>query len=131
MKINIGTIVLADGVEKNEAPYNVKISNTRAIQVTQSIRGESVKSYDRGNQQTTLEFTVTRKHESIEDAQMFILQHSSSLNNLSDYLTIIEEPSNLVYYLTDATIAEINGYVTNNTSTHQYKVIGGKIVEGN
>lgn len=128
MKIKIGTITLAAGTEVNESPYDLKISNTRSVQVSSSIRGECVKSFDRGNQQTVLEFTVTRKHESTEDAQIFTMQHASSLNNLADYLSITEEPSGSIYYLTDASIAEIRSVSTHNTSTHEYKIVGGKFV---
>ena len=129
MKIKIGTIILAAGVEANEAPYDLKISNTRSVQVALSIRGECVKNFDRGNQQTVLEFAVTRKHESTEDAQLFIMQHSSSLSNLVDYLSVTEEPSGRVYYLTDAAITEVKSVSAHNTSTHAYKIVGGKFVE--
>ncbi|MDE6432074.1 MAG: hypothetical protein K2L13_01630 [Opitutales bacterium] len=125
MKILIGDIVLAGGEEVNQSPYDISILNERDIQIAGSLRGTSAKGFDRGNQKTTVTFTVARRHDSIEAAQRFILEHAASLNGLENNLRIIEEPSGDTIYLPHAVIRNVQSSLSVNVTTHIYQIIGG------
>ncbi|MDR2432223.1 MAG: hypothetical protein LBD34_00510 [Puniceicoccales bacterium] len=125
MKITIGTIILAGGNVANEQPYDLKINNFRQVQIASAIRATSVRGFDRGNQQTTLEFKVSRGHPSVEEAQAYAIQHAASLVNLPSTLVITEEPSKDTYSLNDAVISEVQSVSDGVTSSHAYKIIGG------
>ncbi|MDR1457879.1 MAG: hypothetical protein LBI47_03465, partial [Puniceicoccales bacterium] len=107
MKITIGTIILAGGNVVNEQPYDLKINNSRQVQIASALRAISVRGFDRGNQQTTLEFKVSKRHSSVEEAQAYAIQHAASLTNLPSTLVITEEPSQDTYSLNDAVISEV------------------------
>jgi hypothetical protein len=129
MKILVGTFVLAGGSSANEQPYDFKISHSRQVQIATSMRAAAVKGFDRGNQQTTLEFKVSRKHDSVEGAQAYVIQHAASLNGLSSTLTIIEEPSQDVYLLSDAVISETQSTGEGIVSLHAYRIVGGNFTK--
>ena len=46
MKILIGDIVLAGGVEVHESPYDVSVRSEREVQIIETLRGSVAKSYD-------------------------------------------------------------------------------------
>jgi hypothetical protein len=125
MKIFIGEIALAGGVEAQESPCDMTIRNEREVQIVGVLRGNSAVSYDRGNQRTILNFTVTRRHNSIEDAQKFILMHAANLCNLSASVSVIEEPSGDEYVLPNATVVGVRSSSLGSTSTHEYRIVGG------
>lgn len=125
MKILIGDIVLAGGEALNQSPYDISIVNERNVQVAGTLRGISAKGYDRGNQRTTMIFSVARKHDSIMSAQRFLLEHAASLNGLEDNIQVIEEPSGTILYLPHAAIRNIRGTLSVNVTIHTYQIIGG------
>ncbi|MDR2436174.1 MAG: hypothetical protein LBD33_02600 [Puniceicoccales bacterium] len=125
MKILIGNTVLAGGVEAQESPYDVTVRNEREVQIVGVLRGDAAVSYDRGNQRTILSFRVTRRHNSTEDAQKFILMHATHLGNLSTSVTVIGEPSGDEYLLPNATVAGVQSSSFGSTSTHEYRIVGG------
>jgi hypothetical protein len=125
MKITMGTIILAGGNVANERPYDLKISNSRQVQIASALRAISVRGFDRGNQQTTLEFKVLKSHSSVEEAQAYAIQHAASLTNLPSTLVITEEPSQDTYSLNDAVISEVQSVSDGVVSSHAYKITGG------
>ncbi|MDR0679731.1 MAG: hypothetical protein LBF42_01690 [Puniceicoccales bacterium] len=125
MKILIGDIVLASGVEAHESPYDVSIRSEREVQIVETLRSNVAKSYDRGNQRTTISFKVARRHSSIEDAQQFVLSHGAALVNLATALTVIEEPSGDEFVLSDASVAAVQSSSSGSASIHEYRVVGG------
>jgi hypothetical protein len=125
MKILIGDVVLAGGIEAQESPYDVTIRNEREVQIVGVLRGDSARSYDRGNRRTILSFKVTRRHNSTEDAQKFILMHAAHLGNLATSVTAIEEPSGDEYALPNATVVSVQSFSSGSTSTHEYRIVGG------
>ncbi len=126
MKILIGDVVLAGGEEVNQSPYDISILSERDVQTVKTLRGINAKSYDRGNQVTTFDFKVTRKHDSIEAAQEFILGHAANLYELESFLTVIEEPSEKTFYLLNAVVSSVYSTITVNTTTHFYHILGGQ-----
>ena len=125
MKISIGTVILAGGAAVDEQPYDFSISNTRLIQMANTIRGETTQGFDRGNQRTSLEFRVVKRHESAEAAETFVIEHAAQLKNLGTDLVITEEPSQQMYTLNDAVISTVECSFEGIASFHFYKIIGG------
>ncbi|MDR1414145.1 MAG: hypothetical protein LBI56_04420 [Puniceicoccales bacterium] len=125
MKISVGEIILARGDVADEHPYDFKLSNIRQIQIAMAMRAGAVRGFDRGNLQTTVEFKVSRRHESVGEAQTFVLQHAASLNGVASTLAIVEEPSGNVYLLNDIVIGEVQSGSEGVVSVHFYKIIGG------
>ncbi|MDR1890665.1 MAG: hypothetical protein LBQ23_00565 [Puniceicoccales bacterium] len=125
MKITIGTVTLAGGNVSNEQPYDLQINNSRQTQIASAMRAAAIRGFDRGNQQTTLEFKVSKRHSSVEEAQAYAIQHAASLTNLSSTLVITEEPSQDTYSLNDVVISEVQSVSDGVVSTHAYKIIGG------
>jgi hypothetical protein len=125
MKISIGVVVLAGGISSNEQPYDFVISNSRQAQIVSTVRASTARGFDRGNQRTILEFKVSKKHNSVEEAQAYVMQHAASLQNLETTLTVIGEPSQDIYSLGDAVIKEVRSTSDGIVSTHAYKIIGG------
>ncbi|MDR1414074.1 MAG: hypothetical protein LBI56_04030 [Puniceicoccales bacterium] len=125
MRISLGTIVLAKGNIADEQPYDFKLTNARQVQIAAALRADAVKGFDRGNRQTTLEFKVSRRHESAEEAQMHVLQHAASLNGAHSSLLIVAEPSGDAYLLNDVAVGEVQSASEDIISTHFYKIIGG------
>jgi hypothetical protein len=125
MKISFGEMSLAGGNVVNERPYDVRIGNSRQTQAVLTMRAPAAKMIDRGNQMTVFEFKVAKKHDSVEDAQTFVLQHSASLQNLGSTLTVVEEPSQSSYSLSDAVIREVKSSSDGVVSMHAYNITGG------
>jgi hypothetical protein len=95
MQITIGTIgiiTLAGGNISNEQPYDLKMNNSRQIETASPMRARAMRGCDRGNQQTTLELKVSKRHFSLEEAQAYSIQHAASLTNVSSTLVITNEP---------------------------------------
>lgn len=129
MKISMGTVVLIAGDAANERAYDFKITNTRQIQIATGVRSVTVKGFDRGNQQTTVEFRVSKRHDSAQKAQEYVLQHAASLKNLSPTLTITVEPSQETYALGDAAIGDVQSESEGIVSSHFYKIVGGNFTK--
>lgn len=130
MKILIGNISLARGHDHTEEPYDFSLHHTRQTQMATLLRSSSSKWYDRGNQTITITFSVTKKHDTIESAQQYVIQHAIELNDLSSQLIIIEEPSQKQFILSDAVMSEVTSSSIGITSTHFYKIIGGNLSSG-
>jgi hypothetical protein len=129
MKILIGNIILARGVESSESPYDMSIRNEREVQIATTLRGESARGCDRGNRRTTLNFKVAHRHNSTEEAQKFVLTHAASLSNLATSVKIIEEPSGHEFILPDAAIIGIQSSSAGNVSVHEYRIVGGNFFQ--
>jgi hypothetical protein len=125
MIISIGTVILAAGNSENERPYALRVNNSRQFQTATAVGADTVRNFDRGNQQTTVEFRVSKKHSSVEEAQAYVLKHAASLKNLSPVLTITAEPSGDIYSLGDAIIGDVQSQSNGIVSSHFYKIIGG------
>jgi hypothetical protein len=129
MKISMGAIVLAGGMSAGGEPYDLKISNSRSVQIASSVRAVAAKGFDRGNQQTVFEFKVSRKHDSSTAAQSHVLGLAELLKNLPPTVTVVEEPSGDTYSLNDAAIAEVQSTCSGITSVDFYKIIGGNFTK--
>jgi hypothetical protein len=125
----MGSAVLAGGNSVNEQPYDLRISNGRQVQIATAMRTGAIRSFDRGNQRTTLEFKVSKRHGSAEEAQTYALAHAASLKNLGTTLSMVLEHSQDVYVLEDATIVEVRSMADGIVSSHSYEIVGGNFTK--
>jgi hypothetical protein len=121
----MGPITLAGGNSAGEQPYDLRIGNTRRTQIAAGMRAEAIRGFDRGNQRTTLEFKVSRRHGSAEEAQVYAVVHAASLKNLGNTLSLTMESSGDVYVLEDAVIGEVQSTADGIVSIHSYGIVGG------
>jgi hypothetical protein len=76
VNIKIGNYQLAgDG---SDSVSDFSIENTSRIQIVEGIRRLNVLPIDRGNVRTVVSFKVTRKFETIDQAESFILSHGNT-----------------------------------------------------
>lgn len=73
MRITIDNVELAG--DATEKPSGLEGASEFADQVAQISRGKEPLFFDRGNRSVPLSFTVRRKHESVDAAQAFCINH--------------------------------------------------------
>jgi hypothetical protein len=129
MKFSMGSTILAGGNSVGEQPYDLMINNSRQFQIATAMRADAVKNFDRGNQQTTVEFKVSKRHFTVEEALAYVLQLGTSLKDLPTTLTIVEEPSQDAYSLSDAVIVDVQSCSNGIVSSHSYRIIGGNFTK--
>lgn len=62
-----------------EMPSGLKVNSKRVIDVAEFLGGLYAKARNRKNTRNTVSFSVYRLHETIQDAERFILGHEASL----------------------------------------------------
>lgn len=130
MKIFLGEIVLAAGTAIGEEPLDLKIFSSRLVQTVYALRSDTSQPLDRGNITIRIEFRVRKKHRSIAEAQEYVIEQNSLLNQLNSTLTLIPEPKGTVFCLKDAVIQSTECSLNGNTSECFYKIIGGNLEIG-
>lgn len=118
----LDTLIASDG-HHSEYIHNLSLREKRHFHVATFIHSPQVHAYDHGNTQTTLSFSVTRQHGSVQNAKDFLLSHNATLQGLQGHAQIIENES--VHYLHNAIITQVDGSLEDVSTTHTYTLIGG------
>ncbi len=80
MLIAIGSYPLCNGtIEGGLAATNLRLRFTRSIEVVQELGSSNPATFDRGTRTIDLSFTITRVHESIKEAEVFISKHNDTV----------------------------------------------------
>lgn len=129
MKITINDFILAE----MSGPVGVrdfKIVNDRLIEPAQFLRAEAGKFYDRKNRTTTVTFSVTRLHATLQDAELFLLTHESAMPRagLVTFTARSDADEELSRYLADALVSVAEATYTGVASRHFYKITGGLLL---
>ena len=103
-----------------ETPSNLE-------QVATGLRWVDVEVYDRGNEETTIEFTVVRQHESTSDAEFFISERKAKLRGLWKFYMQSEAGKYGVRWLKNATVKPITLTYSGQQTTIRYRAHGGRI----
>lgn len=127
MKITLNNIELARGDTHKESPVDFKINEKRSIQVASFLRGEAIKTFDRGNSETRIDFKVIRHHPSIDDACNFFLSHTATTHMLHGTLYVFKEDSPNSYKVDNACVLQVKSTIKGMATEHEYSIIGGKI----
>jgi hypothetical protein len=129
MKLFIGNYCLAGGHEVDEEPFDVILETAGVVQIALALRAAAAKPLDRKNRTTNLQFSLRRKHASVEASTEFLLTHASILTGVTGSLHIVCEgdlpPS---YVLNDSTIRRIRGAQEGIATVHHYEIIGGALI---
>lgn len=129
MKIKINNYPLADGALEGVSQF--KINGQRVSQVAQFLRAAAVRVFNRGNLQTTVTFAITRAHESLMAAELFILEHDLNLppQGLVTFTAGGAETQETERYLADAMITVSDREYIGVTTIHHYTVVGGELLK--
>lgn len=128
MKLCIENITLAQGHKACEEPNDLKIQGLKELQVASLLRAKEVMVFDRGNTKITITFNVTRQHPSADEALIHIMKHTEEVTSIHGTASFeIENKSNTVFSLTNASVRQVTSFIKGVTSYHAYEIIGSKI----
>jgi len=130
MKIKIGTFSLT-GDDMREWPDNLRINGRLLAQESQFLRAVQVRMRARGNRKTVITFDIKRLHESIQEAQTFMLLHFVDVPNsgLITLSCVSDGGGEKDIYLANG-VAEVVDYShKGQTSFYTYQITGGQPTE--
>ncbi|PTY03092.1 hypothetical protein DB346_07515 [Verrucomicrobia bacterium LW23] len=131
MKITIGTYTLADDLDAQllTGPGGLQISGADQVQHAALLRATSMASFNRGNRQTALSFTVVRRHASLRDAEHFLLTHERDLPRSGLVTLTARSPggAEVSVYLPAASVTPQSRYA-GLTTRHSYTIQGGALL---
>jgi len=133
MEIKAGTKILMKAGDGDWNISGLRIQGNRRIQRAEHLRAPGIKVYDRKNVETTVEFTVSQLHESIEDAELHILEHELDIPNRATVtITAIGlQGQRIRRYLKDAGIPSIDHRLMGRTTFTTYRIVGGEMLKQN
>jgi hypothetical protein len=106
---------------------NFRINGVRVVQVAQYLRAEAVKVFNRKNRQTTVTFEISRKHKTVQDAEVFILEHGNNIpgQGLVTFQALSSTGLVTERYLEAAVISGDDCSYIGATTRHNYQIVGG------
>jgi hypothetical protein len=129
MKFFIGNYCLAGGQNADEEPFDLVLETAGIIQIIKTLRAAVAKPIDRKNRTTNLQFSLRRKHASVEKSSEFLLTHAAILTGAAGNFRIVGEgDSPPSYVLGDSTIRRIRGTQEGIATVHHYDIVGGALV---
>lgn len=87
MKIRLNSTWLAAG--ELEGPSALRVGGAQVTQEAQFFRALAAAYYGRGNHTQSVSFTVVRAHNTVEDAEWFVLTHYAALPKEGDLVFVI------------------------------------------
>ena len=128
MKITLNEHILAGGNAAHEQPEHFEIEGQRHMQILQAIRADNVQTFNRGNLQIQLKFTVGRRHKTAAEAVQHALTHACALMHASGSLHIdLEDKAQRQLTLESATLQHIKTRYKGNASYTTYEIYGGNL----
>jgi len=129
MKVKINNTWLARG--ERESVADLQINGRRIIQIAQLLRADEIKMFDRKNHQTTVSFSVSRLHSSVQASECFILEHSTGLpgQGLVTFVATDDNGRDVERHLQAACIEIDESRYIGRSTHHTYTVIGGKMLK--
>jgi hypothetical protein len=108
----------------------LRFSVHRKIQTAEIFRAEEIETFDRGNRETEVTFEVSRTFANQEAADVFILQHETTLPSVGivTFSAFLPNGQKVVRYLAGGKV-RLHALVEQIgvTTRHQYTIIGGNI----
>ncbi len=107
------------------------INGQRAIQQGNPLYAESITLYDQKRKTTVISFSVEREHPTIQDAELFILEHETEVphRGLVTLMAFIGSGRTVERFLKNAVVEQMNGNQRGVRTTHTYTIRGGKILD--
>lgn len=133
MEIKAGTYTLMKHGDASWAFSGFRVNGSRLIQEAGHLRAEGVKKFDRKNARTTVDFTVTRTHESLEDAESHVLSHELDVPNRAtvSFIGIGLTGNRVRRYLENAGIETVDVSMVGRTTFTTYRIAGGRMLKQN
>lgn len=127
MQISIAGFDLAKG--GREGPQGLRINGQRVVQSVEFLRGDATQQIARGNRTTSISFTVTRGHNTIQDAERFCLEHELDVPD-SGLITLVAGTGGTVVsrYLTGC-VSAIECVHEGTMTVTSYQLVGGKMLK--
>jgi hypothetical protein len=128
MRILFHDYPLAGGINADQEPFQVTLETSADVQIATALRGETAMPMNRGNRTTILQFSVRRKHASVDHATEFLLTHALHLKEIQGEVTIISEgATQRSFALGNGAIRHIHGSQEGMNTLHYYEIIGGNL----
>ena len=131
MFIAVNNYVLADGINFHvlTGPSGLQINGVDITQQASLLRATSMRFINRGNRMTNISFSVKRKHNSLLEAERFMLEHERDLPRLG-VLTLTTRGTGgyeVSLYMAEAIVIPQSVYA-GITTQHTYQIQGGELV---
>jgi hypothetical protein len=106
-----------------------RIANRPFAQVEPFLRALEQAVFDRGNDLTTVSFVVRREHDTVEDAELFILEHATELpgSGLVMFEAAGATGAASRRYLWASKVTAHDASYKGRTTIHSYVILGGRI----
>jgi hypothetical protein len=128
MKITIGAYALCDGTYPGGvAVSDIRVSVERKADVFLPLAQANPKALDRFGRLATYAFQVERAHDSIDDAEEFILDHDSDVPSSGDITLTTEaaSPASLVIP-NGKLLRHASALLEGKHTVHSYTIAGGQ-----
>lgn len=108
------------------SPDNLRINGETMADTAEYLRAAAVEVFDRGNRRTSISFSVTRTHASLEAAELFILKHETTLPRRG-LIEFEAHQGRGRAWLYDAVLTQASCSHKGVTSVHDYAILGGAV----
>lgn len=113
----------------SEEVSDLRGSGSRQVQVAELLRAQHARVYQRNNEITRISFAVTRKHDSLQAAQEFLITHPLEFPRTGKLVIQAMEPGTDERTLFTAETAAIEGWDYSHigvTTIFSYKLVIGE-----
>lgn len=126
LQIVHGTTVLLDYGDMIESPPT--IDGSQIVEVTPLVRASFPSIIPRGNEQHSIEFTLTEQVASAFESMRHVLEHSSTFNRSAAMVTITLNDGNTDYYeLHNAVVSAWNSGHDSMRESLKVSITGGRL----
>ncbi|MFA7335075.1 MAG: hypothetical protein WC130_12405 [Kiritimatiellia bacterium] len=127
MKIKINEFWLCEDGEL--APNSLRVNGRRQIQTAALLRAAAGSVFNRGNSVTTITFSVIRKHDSILEAEGYMLRHEVEIPQEGKVTFICYDSAGAeeIYYFDCGGLETTDASYCGCSTEHSYVLIGGRI----
>lgn len=108
------------------SPADLRINGELVAETAEYLRATVVDVFNRGNRRTSVTFSVTREHASVEAAQLYLLRHEVNVPR-SGLVTFEAEQARGSLWMYDAVLNTVSSSHVGATTLHSYSILGGEI----
>lgn len=128
MKIRVNDFWLCQADQL--APNSLRVDSRRVVQIAQRLRAISAEPFARGNTVRTISFTVVREHDSVRDAEAFLVEHEAAIpsSGIVEITCHDDAGPETVFYF-DAEIEAVSAGHVGLSTEHAYTLVGGLITK--
>lgn len=108
------------------APANLRINGQTVAEAAEYLRAATVEVFDRGHRRTTITFSVTRIHASLETAELYLLKHETTLPRRGLVEFEVWQGRGRAWWY-DAVLIQSACSHQGVTSFHEYTLVGGAV----